>query len=185
MGDWWSQLCLSSIVNPSHPSNRLPDTELKRADVPHVFRSTSRFIILLVFSLSCPSYSEAQRLVLVKVDGVPFRTLDGFVQELNPQTGKSQLPWIDHVFYEGGSRLANFYVRGVSLSAPAWSLLDTGQHLQIKGNIEFDRLTLRAIDYLNFWTFFFKYSAARQLDMPGTEFLDQIGVPLLLDAFEP
>lgn len=121
--------------------------------------------------------------MLLKADGVPFETLDRFVREQHPETGKSLLPWIDHVFYQGGSRLSNFYVRGISLSAPSWSLLDTGQHLQIKGNIEFDRFTLRSYDYLNFLTFFFSYSAGRQLDMPGTEFLDQRGVPLLLDAF--
>jgi hypothetical protein len=137
----------------------------------------------LFFSWSCLAHAEVQRLVLLKADGVPFQTLDRFVREQHPETGKSQLPWIDHVFYQGGSRLSNFHVRGISLSAPSWSLLDTGQHLQIKGNIEFDRFTLRTYDYLNFLTFFFRYSAGRQLDMPGTEFLDQLGVPLLLDAF--
>ena len=34
----------------------------------------------------------------------------------NGMTGKSLLPWFEHVFYERGTRLANFYVRGVSLS---------------------------------------------------------------------
>ena len=155
----------------------------KRAAVPGVLRSRPRLTLLLFFSLSCLAHAEVQRLVLLKADGVPFEALDRFVREQHPETGKSLLPWIDHVFYEGGSRLSNFYVRGISLSAPSWSLLDTGQHLQIKGNIEFDRFTLRTYDYLNFLTFFFSYSAGRQLDMPGTELLDQLGVPLLLDAF--
>jgi hypothetical protein len=137
----------------------------------------------LFFSFSCLAHAEVQRLVLLKADGVPFETLDRFVREQHSETGKSQLPWIDHVFYQGGSRLSNFYVRGVSLSAPSWSLLDTGQHLQIKGNIEFDRFTLRARDYLDFFTFLWKHSTDRRVDMPETESLDQMGVPLLLDAF--
>ncbi|HEU0005691.1 MAG TPA: alkaline phosphatase family protein, partial [Terriglobia bacterium] len=156
---------------------------MKRVLMDRVLRSKPRLTLLLFFSWSCLAHAEVQRLVLLKADGVPFQTLDRFVREQQPETGKSLLPWIDQVFYEGGSRLSNFYVRGISLSAPSWSLLDTGQHLQIKGNIEFDRFTLRTYDYLNFLTFFFSYSAGRQLDMPATELLDHLGVPLLLDAF--
>ena len=77
--------------------------------------------------------------------------VDRLARQRDPLSGKSVLPWIDHIFYQRGSRLANFYVRGMSLSAPSWSMLDTGQHLQIKGNVEFDRYTLRSYDYLNFF----------------------------------
>ena len=55
--------------------------------------------------------------------------LISFVHERDPRTGKSQLPWFDYIFYQRGTRLANFYVRGMSLSAPSWSIIDTGQHL--------------------------------------------------------
>ena len=110
-------------------------------------------------------------------------SLDRFVQQRNPRTGKSQLPWIEHVFYERGTRLSSFYVRGMSLSAPSWSLLDTGQHLQVKGNVEFDRYTLHTYDYLNFIPFYFKSAAGARIDMPGAEVLDSLGLPLLFDAF--
>jgi hypothetical protein len=91
------------------------------------------------------------------------------VRERDPRTGKSQLPWIEHVFYQRGTRVANFYVRGLSLSAPSWSIIETGQHLQIKGNVEFDRYTLQAYDYLNFIPFFIARIGGVRVDMPGVE----------------
>jgi hypothetical protein len=129
------------------------------------------------------AFGQTKRVVVVKVDGLPPEMVDGFVQERNPQTGKSQLPWIESVFYRQGTRVSNFYVRGISLSGPSWSLLDTGQHLQIKGNVEFDRLTLHAYDYLNFIPFYIENVAQRRVDMPGPEVLDELGLPLLMDAY--
>ena len=153
-------------------------------------RPTSRlryhFIIaasVLMFVGATNSFAQAKRLVVLKVDGLPYSILDRSVQERNPRTGKSQLPWIEHVFYQRGARLRNFYVRGMSLSAPSWSLLDTGQHLQVKGNVEFDRYTLHTYDYLNFIPFYFKNAEGSRIDMPGAELLDALGLPLLCDAF--
>ncbi len=126
---------------------------------------------------------RTRRLVLIKIDGLPHRLVEEFANEIDPETGKSRLPWVKHVFYENGARLNNFYVRGMSLSAPSWSMLDTGQHLQIKGNVEFDRLTLHAYDYLNFIPFYFENLAQQHVDMPGVEVLDEAGNPILLDAY--
>ena len=127
--------------------------------------------------------AQARRLVVVKVDGLPAAAVDKYVRERDPRTGKSRLPWIEHVFYERGARLANFYVRGMSLSGPSWSLLDTGQHLQIKGNVEFDRLTLHSYDYLNFIPFWLGHAGRVRVDMPGAEVLDELGIPLLYDSY--
>ena len=82
-----------------------------------------------------------------------------------------------------GTRLDNFYVRAISLSAPSWSLLDTGRHLQIRGNAEFDRYTYHVYDYLNFFPFYLGYALSHRVDMPGVEVLDQLGTPLLIDYF--
>ena len=71
----------------------------------------------------------------------------------------------------------------MSLSAPSWSLLDTGQHLQIKGNVEFDRYTLHSYDYLNFIPFYLNGALGARIDMPAVEVLDSLGVPLLIDAY--
>ena len=116
---------------------------------------TRRTFLLAAFVLLLTAYPSAvaqpKRLVIIKCDGLPYEMVDRLARQRDPQSGKSVLPWIDHIFYQRGTRLSNFYVRGMSLSAPSWSLLDTGQHLQIKGNVEFDRYTLRSYDYLNFF----------------------------------
>lgn len=129
------------------------------------------------------AYASAKRVVVLKVDGLSHGRLDREVRERDPRTGKSFLPWIERVFYESGTRVENFYVRGMSLSGPSWSLLDTGRHLQIKGNVEFDRFTLRSYDYLNFFPFWLANARGRRADMPGVETLDEVGLPLLIDAY--
>jgi hypothetical protein len=140
--------------------------------------------LLLLFIISSNAFaSSAKRVVIIKVDGLPQETVESFVRERDPRTKKSLLPWIEHVFYERGTRVANFYVRGMSLSGPSWSLLDTGQHLQIKGNVEFDRYTLHSYDYLNFIPFWLGNAGGLRVDMPGAELLDELGVPLLVDAY--
>ena len=109
--------------------------------------------------------------------------VDRLTRQRDPQSGKSVLPWIDHIFYQRGARLSNFYVRGMSLSAPSWSLLETGQHLQIKGNVEFDRYTLHSYDYLNFFPLYLAGIVGARVDMPAVEILDALGLPLLADAY--
>ncbi len=138
----------------------------------------------VLLCLSTPARAAAaKRIVVIKVDGLPYDTVERFVRRRDPRTGKSLLPWFEHVFYERGTRLDNFYVRGMSLSGPSWSLLDTGQHLQIKGNVEFDRYTLHSYDYLNFIPFWIANVGGVRVDMPGPELLDEVGVPLLADAY--
>jgi hypothetical protein len=146
-----------------------------------VFATTS--LLILLFSFSNAEAATAKRLVVLKVDGLPHDTVERFVRERDARTGKSMLPWFEHIFYERGTRIENFYVRGMSLSGPSWSLIDTGQHLQIKGNVEFDRYTLHSYDYLNFIPFWIANVGGVRVDMPGAELLDEVGVPLLLDAY--
>lgn len=124
-----------------------------------------------------------KRIVVLKIDGLPGYYVDKFVQQRDPATGKSVLPWFEEVFYRNGSRLENFYTRGMSLSGPSWGQLDTGQHLQIKGNVEYDRYTSHAYDYLNFFPYVVAQGLGRSADMPATEVMDQLGIPLLCDAF--
>jgi Arylsulfatase A and related enzymes len=149
------------------------------------YSKLASFLFLLASLFLLPSIAGAQtsRVVVLKVDGLPHRMIEKFVNERNPRTGKSQLPWMEHVFYQRGSRLENFYTRGVSLSGPSWAILDTGQHAQIKGNVEFDRYTLHTYDYLNFIPYWIAYAGLYRVDMPGTEVMDEIGTPLLLDAY--
>ena len=129
--------------------------------------------------------AKVQRIVILKVDGLPDGLLEQYVKETGGpgRDGHSRLPWIQHVFAQNGVWMENFYVRGVSLSAPSWSLLDSGRHLQIRGNVEYDRYTLHAYDYLNFFPFYFGYAVSKHVDMPGVELMDDAGVPLLIDRF--
>src|SRR4029453_11836579 len=149
------------------------------------YLSGCRVLLDLVALLTCAAQCVAQtkRLVLIKVDGLPNDLSDLFVKQRDPISGKSSLPWIDYIFYQRGTRLSNFYVRGMSLSAPSWSLLDTGQHLQLKGNVEFDRYTLHSYDYLNFLPLYVAGINGSRIDMPGVEVLDSLGIPLLPDAY--
>ncbi|MET0625589.1 MAG: alkaline phosphatase family protein [Pyrinomonadaceae bacterium] len=139
--------------------------------------------VLILAAHGAAFAAGATRLVVVKVEGLPHDPVARFVRQRNPRTGKSVLPWFEHVFYENGTRLNNFYVRGMSLSGPSWSLIDTGQHLQIKGNVEFDRYTLHSYDYLNFIPFWVANVGGVRVDMPGAELLDEVGIPLLADAY--
>jgi hypothetical protein len=151
-----------------------------RRSYPLIRRLLTALAFLLLPGLGC---GQTKRVVTVQCDGLPYELVDRFVRERDPRTGKSQLPWFDYIFYQRGTRLANFYVRGMSLSAPSWSLIDTGQHLQIKGNVEFDRYTLQTYDYLNFIPFYVQATIGKRVDMQGVEVLDGIGVPLLADAY--
>lgn len=140
--------------------------------------------LALLCLLSATANAQARRIVVIKADGLSPDHIERFVAERNPATGESLLPAIKRVFYDNGSVVRNFYTRGLSLSAPSWSLLDTGRHLQIKGNVEYDRFTLRTYDYLNFLPFYVDYFRSRQVDKIGAEVLDSVGIPLLFDSFD-
>ena len=130
------------------------------------------FAVCLLLLFCAETSAKTKRLVVIKCDGLPFDLVDRLVKSRDPVSGKSQLPWIDHIFYKQGTRLSSFYVRGMSLSAPSWSLLETGQHLQIKGNVEFDRYTLHSYDYLNFFPLYVAGAVGTRIDMPAVEVLD-------------
>ena len=74
-------------------------------------------ILLLIVCGS--AFAQPKRLVVIKCDGLPYDLVNQIAQQRDPQSGKSVLPWIDFIFYQRGSRLSNFYVRGMSLSAPS------------------------------------------------------------------
>src|SRR5262245_15461258 len=117
--------------------------------------------------------AAARRVVILKVDGLPGQMLADFVQERDPATGLSRLPWIEKVFFHGGTWVKNFYARGVSVSAPSWQVIETGRHMVIHGNVEYDRYSMRPYDYLNFFPFYFNYSRSKSVDMPSVETLDR------------
>lgn len=127
--------------------------------------------------------NSAERLVILKVDGLNADLLFRTMQRMDARTSRSELPWLTHIFAENGVIFDNFYTRGISLSAPSWSLLDTGRHLIIKGNVEYDRYTGQVYDYLNFFPFYLGYARSKQVDMPSVKVLDEAGIPMLIDSF--
>ncbi|HEY7304376.1 MAG TPA: alkaline phosphatase family protein, partial [Bryobacteraceae bacterium] len=143
--------------------------------------------ILAILLLALPRQAFTQtpkRVVILKVDGLGGDLLYDAMHETDPATGKSRLPWFTHIFAENGTVFENFYTRGLSLSAPSWSMLDTGQHTVIRGNAEYDRYTGEVYDYLNFFPFYLGYARSRYVAMPGVEVLDSAGIPLLIDRFQ-
>lgn len=148
--------------------------------------SARRRALALAWALAAGAsciFGQAKRLVIIKVDGFPGDLVERYAGEIDPSTGKSRLPWIHRVFIEQGVWVKNFYVRGISLSAPSWQLLDSGHSALIRGNAEYDRYTGRVYDYMNFFPFYLGYSKSKLVDMPGVEVLDQCGAPLLIDRF--
>ncbi|MEO6656573.1 MAG: alkaline phosphatase family protein, partial [Pyrinomonadaceae bacterium] len=139
--------------------------------------------MLIAAGTLCVAAQGVKRVVILKIDGLPGYYADRFVHKRDPETGKSVLPWFEEVFYKNGTRVPNFYTRGMSLSGPSWGQLDTGRHLQIKGNVEYDRFSLRGYDYLNFVPFYIGYGLSKKADMPAVEVLDQLEIPILCDAF--
>ncbi len=139
--------------------------------------------VLVIAASAAVSAQGVKRLVLIKIDGLPGYYVDRFVKQRDFNTGRSVLPWFEEVFYKNGTRVPNFYTRGMSLSGPSWGQLDTGQHLQIKGNVEYDRYTLHPYDYLNFFPYYRDYGLSKKVDMPAAEVMDQLKIPLLCDAF--
>ncbi len=156
---------------------------MRRSLKTRILSTTSLVAVLLLLVAYTSAVAQPKRLVVIKCDGLSYEMVDKIVRQRDQQSGKSVLPWIDYIFYQRGARLSNFYVRGMSLSAPSWSLLDTGQHLQIKGNVEFDRYTLRSYDYLNFFPLYLGGITGARVDMPAVEILDSLGLPLMADAY--
>lgn len=148
----------------------------------HVLRISLCFLVTAASTVFAAGQG-VKRVVILKIDGLPGYYMDRFVKQRDPETGKSVLPWFEEVFYKNGTRVPNFYTRGMSLSGPSWGQLDTGQHLQIKGNVEYDRFTLYPYDYLNFIPYYINYGLSKKADMPAAEVMDQLEIPLLCDAF--
>ena len=140
--------------------------------------------LFLAGALACSAQQPARRVVILQIDGLNAELLYRNMREEDPATGKPKLPWFAHVFNDNGAVFENFYTRGISLSAPSWSMLNTGQHTVIRGNVEYDRYTGEVYDYLNFFPFYLDYAKSREVDMAGVEVLDSASIPMLADSFK-
>lgn len=148
-------------------------------------RGSATFALLGMAVLATSLHAEVRRVVIFKLDGVNADLLHQWMTRTEARSGRSCLPWINEIFGNQGTRIENFFVRGISLSAPSWSLLDTARHQIIHGNVEYDRWTLEPYDYLNFFPFYVNSGEGKRVDMPAVETLDENGIPLLIDSFSP
>ncbi len=125
-----------------------------------------------------------RRLVILKVDGMGQDQLMAALEKRDPASGKSQLPWLSESLPNKALSTKTFTRAASASCAPSWSMLDTGHHTVIRGNVEYDRFTGEVYDYLNFFPLYIGYARQRQVDMPGVEVLDRAGIPLLIDRFQ-
>lgn len=123
------------------------------------------------------------RLIVMKFDGLPQEAVDRYVARIDPRTGRSVLPWIARLFYQGGVRFENFYSRGASLSETSWAILDTGQHSVVKGNFEADRSVGTSAFHLDLVSFYYDVFRSHRVYPQAVESLDESGTPLVSDAF--
>jgi Type I phosphodiesterase / nucleotide pyrophosphatase len=144
-------------------------------------RCPSAYLFLLAAFLPTHAAAQVERVVVVKADGLSPALIEQYLNR--PEDPRTPVPWMAYIFAQHGVWFENFYSRGLSLSAPSWSILDTGRHLEIRGNVEYDRYTLNAFDYLNVFPAYFARGTAHQMDMAGVELLDEHHIPLLIDRF--
>ena len=150
---------------------------------------------------------QGPRLVLIKVDGVPPDLLAALsvperedywerlpyapdlkraVRFYQEQTGRSiLLPNIRYYFFEDGVYVENVYSETLTLSPASWALIDTGQPSVIKGHCTFSRDTC----YLRYYLDGFRdtLDAIRHGESKSAALwnLDQVGVSLMSDGFDP
>src|SRR5258708_146437 len=166
---WGRQSCLRAGLLAGLSSSLTRKPACRHDCLPH------KKLCFLALLACLPVTAEVNRVVILKVDGIPERLVERYTAESaeGGRTGHSRLPWIQHVFEKNGTWMENFYVRGLSLSAPSWSLLDTGRPLVIRGNIEYDRYTLRAYVYLYFFPFYTSYVLSRPVCSAYGQLMDQ------------
>jgi hypothetical protein len=80
---------------------KIANRQLKSWVLPRISSLPFRFaaMIFLVLASGIAAQAQAKRVVVIKVDGLPYEMVDRFARETDPETGKSRLPWFDHIFY--------------------------------------------------------------------------------------
>ncbi len=147
------------------------------------------------------------RLVHIKVDGLSPTMVDALLHPDDPEkigllpdpegfrravalwrtyTGRQDLlPNLRRYFYEQGVRTENMFSATVTLSAAAWSVIDTGQPTVLKRHMVFSRQNGYLRSHLDGFrdTMEIMMRDARKTNAQWV--LDQAGVSVFLDAFHP
>lgn len=164
-------------------------------------------LLVLPAAAQEPPAAERPRIIVIKVDGLSPWLVEAAVHPEDDEvvnrlddpvefrravanyrraSGRQQLlPNIERYFFRDGVRARYLYSATVTLSAAAWSVLDTGQPSIIKGHGVFERDTGHMRSYLDFLRDTVDFVKRRGDKTLGVWVLDQAGVSLVADAFEP
>ncbi|MBI3950537.1 MAG: alkaline phosphatase family protein [Acidobacteria bacterium] len=167
--------------------------------------------LMLALSLS-PAWagskltSRPKRLILIKVDGLPpdllaaaaFPERDDLVNRLSyaedfrravdlfrKQTGREIImPNVRKYFFEEGVVCENMFASTLTLSAAAWAVIDTGQPSIVKKHGTFSRDTCYLRSHLDGFRDTIDALKHRGEKTAALWNLDQVGVSLMLDAYD-
>ena len=111
-------------------------------------RLCGEYFFLLVYSASI--LAQTKRLVIIKCDGLPLMTSStGSSSNAIRNPARAYCPGSITSSINAARALELLRTRHEPVSAFVVAARNR-QHLQIKGNVEFDRYTLHSYDYLNF-----------------------------------
>ncbi len=154
-----------------------------------------------------PAPDSPPRLIVIKVDGLSPILVDALMDPDNPekverlpdpegfrravalfrmQTGSRDLvPNLRRYFYEKGVVADNMYSATTTLSSIAWSVIETGQPSVIKRHMYFNRSNGQLRGYLDAFRDTWDITWRRGRKTTAVWELDQTGVSLFADAFQP
>lgn len=147
------------------------------------------------------------RLIQIKVDGLSPALVDALIDPDNPEklrqlpdpegflrairlwrtyAGRQDLvPNLRRYFFEQGVRAENMFSATVTLSTAAWSVIDTGQPTVVKKHMTFSRQNGYLRSHLDAFRDAVEFSFRDSRKTNAQWSLDQAGVSLLSDAFNP
>jgi len=150
---------------------------------------------------------DRPRLVEIQIDGLSPLLLDALMDPEDPaklerlpdpegfrraiqmfrhQTGREDLlPNLRRYFYQGGVRADNLFSDTMTLSAVAWSVIKTGQPSVLKRHMTFSRNNGYLRGHLDGFRDSFDIVAGHSRKTSALWELDQVGVSLLSDGFNP
>ena len=147
------------------------------------------------------------RLIVLKIDGLSPLLLDALMDPDNPEklaklpdpegfrravalfrleTGQQDLvPNLRRYFYQQGVRAENMYSATTTLSSIAWSVIETGQPSVVKRHMAFNRSNGYLRSHLDAFRDTLEFGFRRGRKTNALWELDQSGVSLFSDAFNP
>ncbi len=166
--------------------------------------------LLAVWPLSAQDAEKATwrpRLIQIKIDGLSPLILDALLDPDNPEklarlpdpegfrraiqlyrleTGQADLlPNFRRYFYEQGARADNMFSATSTLSTIAWAVIETGQPSIVKRHMSFNRNNGYLRSHLDGLRDTLEVIARHSRKTSALWELDQVGVSLLSDAFNP